>query len=285
VDANARKLLGEIHDDDAPIVAETPAGWLIVAKHPGGSDHSVVRETYEEAAAFLASLEAAQEVSDESQDTDQHGIVLPDGDRGGPDGSDIPAGAAAAVDREGRVGADHDLRGVEAVPGEVAGRGSPEADDIALEPVNTEVDRAGGDYVEMTAPDYIAAEIDAAETDAPIEVSSTDAIYAGTAFERDEIARLVKQLAIDIAYRREDLLAGIGISSGELEAERVLLYNSPDINGGRPERLNAIGNQISEFIGRRQKIERFANDARRGLDGKTLDYLKTIDVGAMPWPS
>ena len=103
--------------------------------------------------------------------------------------------------------------------------------------------------------------------------------------EKDEIARLIKELAVAIVYRREDLTASIARKSGDLETERVGLYNLPERDEAQVARLTEIQNELAALIQRKVAIERYATAAREGLEGKTLAYLQQVDVAALSWPS
>ena len=135
---------------------------------------------------------------------------------------------------------------------------------------------------------------DFSEPETPPEPPVRDAVddsagqagsFGGMFVEKDEIARLIKELAVQIVYRREDLTASLKRQEGDLEEERVSIYNLPERTDEQVTRLNKIQADLAALIQRKAAIERYATNAREGLEGKTLAYLQQVDVAALSWPT
>ena len=143
----------------------------------------------------------------------------------------------------------------------------------------------GGEFI-SAGEDFDVSVERAATFEDITPAASVSPIHGGMFVQQDDIARLIKKLAVDIAYRREDLFAAIRVKTDEAYGEQVRLQNLLAVTGESiADRFNEQQAIIADLIERKARIERFADDARRGLEGKTLDYLKTVDVGALPWPA
>lgn len=151
--------------------------------------------------------------------------------------------------------------------------------------------RDGGiDISGAQAAEYVAAEVDdKAPADPALDAEVTEApgaTYGGTMVERDDAARLVRQLTIDITYSRIDRVENLKIRRGLLAGQHQRLWALGDLTKDMDiATVNTLDKQIRATDDLIAEIERFGKSMVDSLAGKTLDELKAIDVAAAPWPT
>lgn len=131
-----------------------------------------------------------------------------------------------------------------------------------------------------SGPEYVAVEVEEdAPADPALDAEVTDAAGAGTMIERDEIARRVRELTVDIAYamtdRVENLKIGRGLLAGQEQRLRSLGALTGDTDIDEVNRLEAEGRALDQKMSR---TEAFGKSLIDSLPGKSLADLRTYDV-------
>lgn len=233
----------------------------------------------------------------------KHTGLRPDG----PDTPDDPIAAARWLDAHAK--ARHQPKEpphAETIQHEQAGAGDvrdPGGADVAAAEAGVRAADGGGgdsggvdgaaeleDAVSAQAAEYVAAEVDdKPPADPALDAEVTEApgaTYGGTMVERDDAARLVRQLTIDITYSRIDRVENLKIRRGLLAGQHQRLWALGDLTKDMDiATVNTLDKQIRATDDLIAEIERFGKSMVDSLAGKTLDELKAIDVAAAPWPT